>query len=86
MSKALGSSVPLLHTVEEFRPAPGTPEAKRPRSDAGTRFRWSMAPGGVGGELFRGRTETTRTLKRAQVAVARSGERYSAKKDRFTGR
>jgi hypothetical protein len=45
-----------------------------------------MAPGGVGGELFRGRTETTRTLKRAQVAVARSGERYSAKKDRFTGR
>jgi len=70
----------VLHSVQEYRPPPGSPAL---RNESGTRFRWSMAPGG---DEFHGRVATTRTLKRAQVAVARSGERYAAKKDRFTGR
>ena len=70
----------VVHSVQEYRPPPGTSGL---RSDAGTRFRWSMAPGG---DEFHGRVATTRPWKRAQVAVARSGERYAAKKDRFTGR
>jgi hypothetical protein len=79
-------SEPVLHTVEEFRPPAGSPESRRRLTPAGTRFRWAMSPGGAGNETFGGRVATTATLKRAQVAVARSGERYAQKRDRFTGR
>lgn len=70
----------LTHSIQEYRPPPGSAAL---RSDAGTRFRWSVAPGG---DEFHGRVATTRTLKRAQVSVARSGQRYANKLDRFTGK
>lgn len=73
----------VSHTIQEFRPPVGSPESRRPTTEAGTRFRWAMAPGG---DEFHGRVQTTRSLKRAQVAVARSGQRYAEKRDRFTGK
>jgi len=72
----------VMHSIQEFRPPVGSPEARRPATETGTRFRWSMAPQG---DEFKGRVATTRSLKRAQVAVARSGQRYAEKRDRFTG-
>jgi hypothetical protein len=73
----------VSHTIEEFRPPVGSPESRRPRTPQGTRFRWAMAPQG---DEFHGRVATTASLKRAQIAVTRSGQRYAERKDRFTGR
>lgn len=72
----------VLHTIQEYRPPPGSMPSSR-LSDTGTRFRWEMSPSG---DSFKGgRVATTKSLKRAQVAVARSGQRYAEKRDRFTG-